>query len=185
MCLSRFVGAQHQRLQARVEHERRDRVDELRLEELDRRAPRRGACATSCGRGGRPAAGPDRGWPSGKRWPWRSTPPAAVRTCESAADVRRPAARQRAVSARRRQRRARQHVVAPQPSIVAEQARSSRRRACARGASSRVHHVPIEAGRAAHGLARVVDDVVEPVVGRRAGDGRTPRRSGVWRRSRP
>ena len=37
MCLSRSGRAQHQRLQARVEDERRDGVDELRLEQLDRR----------------------------------------------------------------------------------------------------------------------------------------------------
>ena len=37
MCLSRSGVLQHERLQARVEHERRDRVDELRLEQLDRR----------------------------------------------------------------------------------------------------------------------------------------------------
>ena len=37
MCLSRSGRAQHQRLQARVQHERRDRVHELCLEQLDRR----------------------------------------------------------------------------------------------------------------------------------------------------
>jgi hypothetical protein len=37
MCLSRPPGgAQHQRLQAGVEHEGRDRVDQLHLEQLDR-----------------------------------------------------------------------------------------------------------------------------------------------------
>ena len=37
MCLSRFGGAQHQRLEARVEDERRDGVHELHFEQLDRR----------------------------------------------------------------------------------------------------------------------------------------------------
>ena len=37
MCLSRSAVCEHQRLQPRVEHERRDGVDELRLEQLDRR----------------------------------------------------------------------------------------------------------------------------------------------------
>ena len=37
MCLSRSGRPQHQRLQARVEHERGDGVHELRLEQLDRR----------------------------------------------------------------------------------------------------------------------------------------------------
>ena len=37
MCLSRSGVAQQQRLQASVEDERRDGVDELRLEQLDRR----------------------------------------------------------------------------------------------------------------------------------------------------
>ena len=37
MCLSRVGRAEHQRLEPRVEQERRDRVDQLHLEHLDRR----------------------------------------------------------------------------------------------------------------------------------------------------
>ena len=58
MCLSRSGAAQHQRLEPRVQHERRDRVDELHLEQLDgadlgeRRRQllrsRRSTCCRSC-----------------------------------------------------------------------------------------------------------------------------------------
>ena len=52
--------AQHQRLEPRVEDEGRDGVDELHLEQFDRRAPRPAAAARSSGRADPPAADPGR-----------------------------------------------------------------------------------------------------------------------------
>ena len=161
MCLSRSAVREHERLEPGVEDERRHGVDELRLEQLDGRdlgqqdrqefRSRRSTCWRSWS-----------SWPSGKRWPCSDASSGRRRTCESSAELAaasrpQPAARARAPS-----------TGACRSGAAPWSAPSSR---CTSGASetpprARLQHVPVELGRPAHGLAGVVDDVVEPVVGR-------------------
>ena len=118
--------AQHQRLQPRVEHERRDGVDELRLEQLDRSTPRRAGAATSSGRAGRPAAGPGRAGPRGTGRPCRrgsSGRSAHLR------QLGRAACRTSTASRRVEQAASLEHVVAAQPGRTAPSSR------CTSGAS--------------------------------------------------
>ena len=165
MCLSRSAVAQHQRLQPRVEHERRHGVDELRLEQLDGRdlgeqePPRvpvaevdllqvlvEVALGEQVPLVGRPPPGggaPARARPSspGRRRAPRAPPPRARAprsgACRSGA---RPSS-------------------APSSRCTSGARESS-------AARSSVEHVAVELGRPADRLAGVVDDVVEPVVGR-------------------
>ena len=172
--------AQHQRLQPRVEDERRDGVDELRLEQLDRRhlgeqqAPRVALAQVDL---------------------LQVLVEPSLREEVALADEVRPAAAAPA--------RARPSVTpTPERRHVAPAGRISERRRPSYSPSSRsscagigsadgglaLEHVPVEVGRPAHGLAGVVDDEVEPVARRSAGACRTPRRSacgaGRARRSR-
>ena len=114
--------AQHQRLEPRVEHERRDRVDELRLEQLDRRHLGERQPPRVAARAGRPAGGPGRGGPRGRGRRRRRRPRASSGACDSSAGRRRC----------RRPRRARADVAggledvgAAQPLVLAEQAARS------------------------------------------------------------
>ena len=166
--------AQHQRLQPRVEDERRDGVDELHLEQLDRRAPRRAAAARSCARAGRPAADPDRAALRGRDRCCAASSSGSSGTCDSSAECVSPSLEPRDAPLARLLG---QHVVrravlrsAPSSSRTCSGIVVQRRRLA-------LHHVRVELGRTAHGLAGVVDDEVEPVARRRAARGRTPRRS--------
>ncbi len=97
--------AQHQRLEPRVEDERRHGVDELHLEQLDRRHLGQRAAATSSARANRPAADPGRaGLPEqGGILPRQHARPAAAALGKAARGVRerrdlrtcRPVARRR------------------------------------------------------------------------------------------
>ena len=163
MCLSRSAVREHQRLQPGVEHERRHGVDELRLEQLDGRhlgeqeAPRV------------PVAEVDL---------LQVLVELALR--EQVALIGRllgEEAHLREVggSRRHRARRARrvehglllglEHVVAANPGRRPEQPLHLGGEG-ELGRALELEHVAVELGRPADGLAGVVDDVVEPVVGR-------------------
>ena len=75
--------AQHQRLEPGVEHERRDGVDELRLEQLDRRHLGQHQPPRVPARAGRPAAGPGRAGPRGTGGAARSSSSGSSGTCDS------------------------------------------------------------------------------------------------------
>ena len=138
--------AQHQRLQARVQHERRDRVDELHLEQLDRRdlgeqqAPRVALAQVDLLQILVEPALRGRGRPA------RTRSSGSSGTCESSARAGAARRRQHLERAGPRTRRAAAHV-----------------RGIARRDGLALEHVPVELGRPAHGLAGVVDDEVEPV----------------------
>ncbi len=142
--------AQHQRLEARVQDERRDRVHELDLEELDRRDLGQQEPPASSGRGGRPAADPGR---------------AALGEELAARDeVLRQERHLRELGACRPTQRQRARAPSARPCRRADAAPRTRAPASrARAARLDLHHVPVEVRRPAHGLAGVVDDEVEPV----------------------
>ena len=165
MCLSRSAVAEHQRLQPGVEHERRHGVDELRLEQLDGRH-------------------------LGEQEPPR-VPVAEVDLLQVLVEL--PLGEQMALIGRllgeeahlREIGRARrgsiehgeprrvehglllglEHVVAANPRRRPEQPLHLGGEG-ELGRALELEHVAVELGRPADGLAGVVDDVVEPVVGR-------------------
>ena len=156
--------AQHQRLEARVDDERRDRVHELHLEQLHRRhlghQQPPGVAAAQIdllqiliepALGEQIASAPRRS--SGSSG-----------TCDSSAACVRPAtsAMRRSSAPAQRALAFGQHVVAAQPFVA-----PSSLRTCAgmswSAARLALHHVLVEIGRTPDGLARVVDDEVEPV----------------------
>ena len=159
MCLSAVGHAQHQRLEPRVEHERRDRVDELHLEQLHRRD-------------------------LGEQQPPRVAlaqvdllqvlvEPALGEQVAAAASVLGEQRRLRELGRRgdpgepreRRRRVALEDVGAAQALVLAEQPPLVRRHPLGRRGLA-LHHVAVEVGRPPHGLAGVVDDEVEPVARR-------------------
>ena len=176
MCLSRCGGAQHQRLQARVEHERRDGVDELGLEQLDRRhlgeqEPPRVAVAEVdlLQILVEPPLGEEMAL-VGVPPPAGAVPGRAPRPTTALVTRRAPASSRPGASVA-------QHVVAPDTLVVAEQPLHVGGERAVPTRAPRSEHVTVEVRWAANGLAGVVDDVVEPIVRRRAGGGRTPRHS--------
>ena len=166
MCLSRFRRAEHQRLQPRVEDERRDGVDELHLEQLDGRTPPPAGSARSCDLAQidllqiliEPALGEQMALvaasSSGSRRHLRQRRGRASARARRARSRREPGRRSRACRSAAAPRR-RRAGAARRPAACAPQRDVSR-----------VHHVAIELRRPPHGLAGVVDDEVEPVVRR-------------------
>ena len=165
MCLSRSAVAQHQRLQPRVEHERRHGVDELRLEQLDRRH-------------------------LGEQEPPR-VPVAEIDLLQVLVELAlgeqvplirrllgeeahlREIGRARGRSIEHGEPCCVEHgLFLGLEHVVAANARRRPEQPLHLGGEGELgralelQHVPVELGRPAHGLAGVVDDVVEPLVGR-------------------
>ena len=115
--------------------------------------------------------------PSGKRWPWASASSGSSGACESSAAWVRPDASASELASTSAGGPCADEVVAPEAFVLAEQ-RARRRRHRPERRGLELHHVPVEVGRASHGLARVVDDEVEPRAGREDVPAETPRRSG-------
>ena len=144
--------AQHQRLEPRVEHERRDRVDQLHLKQFDRRnfvqqqAPRVAFAQVDLLQVGVEQAFGEQ-----------------VRLCKQFLGHQRHLRQLRCMGHacdRMRFHFARQQLRAAQAFVVTHDVADVRRQ---RGKRSRFafHHVGVEPRRAAHRLAGVVDDVVE------------------------